>query len=145
MYYVVWLIAGFVLLGVSGYIEGIGDYGATAADRLPAYFLALGALIAAGFCFVKAGSGIWKALREQTSATPVQGSKPQQGVRPARRLADSEYAAEDETTEFNADDALARYMARRDTSEVIPDASVAPRETGKLKPSARPSFGRKVS
>ncbi|WP_298337568.1 hypothetical protein [uncultured Erythrobacter sp.] len=145
MHYFGWLIGGFVLLSISRFIERIGDFGATSADRLPVYFLAFGALLGAGYCFIKAGRGVWKALQDQFGNGPTKDEGPDQEVQPARRLADSEYEHANPITEFDADDALARYMARRDPEAPPNEISPTPIAPANPKPSGRPAFGRKIN
>jgi hypothetical protein len=76
-----WLIGGFVLLGLSGMIEAVGDTGASAGARLPIYLAALGALLGASTCFYKALRSAFEMMvggvdRPATTATAVPGPRP---------------------------------------------------------------------
>ncbi|MEM7779797.1 MAG: hypothetical protein AAF697_05315 [Pseudomonadota bacterium] len=167
MHYMGWIVAGFVCLGVSGSIEWIGDRGANPSERMPYYLAALGLLMGAAFCFVKGGKEVWYAIMVQAGDAPPK-EKVKAGARPARRTADSDHqTATDQHSTFDADEALARYMARRDqaadeegtievSAEPVPQedpqsanaqkaAPLAQPFSREPRPAVRPTFGRKVS
>ncbi|MCL9982688.1 MAG: hypothetical protein NBV60_05975 [Erythrobacter sp.] len=131
---IAWLVGGFMLLGLSGMIEAVGDSGATAADRLPIYLFALAVLLGAPFCFYKA---IRRAFAGTRSRKPAPSAP--ESPRAAHRIVDGPAPAE--SGEFDPDAAFARYMEKRasqpsDTQlgEAAPPSPQPP----------RPSFGRKV-
>jgi hypothetical protein len=104
MRYFGWLIAGFAFYKLSGVLEAMGDAAPYAAEgvsgeRLQYHLGALALLIAGGACFVRAGILIWKSVRGG-------GSPPDKSGKSA-----SPVEAE---PEFDADAALARYLAKRD-------------------------------
>ena len=141
---IIWIVAGFALLGLSGLLESLGDTGASASDRLTLYLPALAALGAANFCFYRglrsALGSIWTGLWNSGSA----GSK--RAARPAYRMAEDEG---DTASDFDADAAFARYMERRAAGlaaepqpEPVTPSGPAPRPVAR--PAARPGFGRKT-
>lgn len=131
---IAWLVGGFVLLGLSGMIEAVGDTGTTAADRLPIYLFALAVLLGAPFCFYKAIRNVFAGAgsgKRAPSAT--------ENPRAAHRIID--VLAPAETGEFDPDAAFARYMEKR-TSQPS-DTQLG--ETAPPNPQPpRPGFGRKV-
>lgn len=140
---IVWLIAGFALLGVSGLLESMGDAGASPGERLPLYLPALLALIGAPFCFFRgirsAISGIFGGDSDRPKATKPAATAAQ----PAHRIAQVDPAQAEDT--FDADAAFARYMEKRaaqpEAEPAAPPATIAKRQP----PAARPAFGRRVT
>lgn len=139
---IIWIVAGFALLGLSGLLESLGDTGITPGSRLTFHLPALAALGAANFCFYRGLRGalgsIWSGL--------WQGSARKTGARPAYRIADEENEA---ASDFDADAAFARYMERRATGlEAEPQQAPATPPRPALNPAARsparPGFGRKT-
>ena len=147
---IVWLIAGFALVGLSGMLESLGDAGVTPVERLPYYLPAMLALMGAPYCFFRAiRSGFSEIFgKQQGTARPASRTAK---VRPARRLAE---AGEDmPDSDFDADAAFARYMERRAAGQTAPGepasgdpAPGAPAQNGQTgQPDAtRPTFGRRV-
>ena len=131
---IAWLVGGLVLLGLSGLIEAFGDTGATAADRIPVYILALLVLLGAPFCFVMAFRGAWAVIRGGAQVRPTPTTP-----RAAHRIIDPPKTAE--TGEFDPDAAFARYMPKR-TGQPAEAQSGEPAPPSPQAP--RPSFGRKV-
>jgi hypothetical protein len=131
---IAWLVGGFVLLGLSGMIEAVGDTGATAAEGLPLYLAALAVLLGAPFCFFKAFRAAFAGKGQDRPAPPAP-----RNARPAHRIVDPPEAAEIE--DFDPDAAFARYMAKRtgQTGEAHPEAPVP--TTLQAPPS---TFGRKI-
>ncbi|MCL9998064.1 MAG: hypothetical protein NBV68_01660 [Erythrobacter sp.] len=132
-----WVMGGWVLLTLARLIEAIGDRGATSSERLPIYFLGIGVLLGAAFCFIKAGRVVWDTFTGRNRGGGSGGNGPEGGARPARRLTDALPA--DGSDSFDADAAFARYMERRGDS-----GPQAPRASDQSVPPPQPrGFGRK--
>lgn len=131
---IAWLVGGFVLLGLSGMIEAVGDTGATAGERLPLYFVALAVLLGAPFCFYKA---IRSAFTKTGRNTPAPSAP--RSPRPAYRVVDEPELAE--AGDFDPDAAFARYMDKRKGQA---DETQLDRPTSAIPQSPRSGFGRKA-
>jgi hypothetical protein len=129
-----WLVGGFMLLGLSGMIEAVGDAGATASERIPIYLLALAVLLGAPYCFYKAIRSAFSGMGRGKPA-PSAPTNP----RAAHRIVDPPEPAD--AGEFDPDAAFARYMEKR-TSLPADAQSDEPAPPSSQPP--RPSFGRKV-
>ena len=97
-----WIVAGFGLYWVSDIVELRGDFapvvaGGVSEERLFYHLLALGVLIAAGACFLRAG---YLINRRVSAGSDAPGEETQ-------------VFAEAEEPGFDVDAAFARYIARR--------------------------------
>ncbi|MFM7402740.1 MAG: hypothetical protein ACKO1N_01330 [Erythrobacter sp.] len=127
-----WLVCGFLTLGCGRMMGAMGDQGTSPEARLPLYIFALMIMIGAAFCFYKAMKTFVSGPSSSKASAPV-------SPRPARRMADEPGVAA--TSDFDADEAFARYMANRTSAPVESAAdTVAPQQPTP----PRPGFGRKV-
>jgi hypothetical protein len=110
-----WGLGGFGLLALSRVIEAVGDTGTSPDVRLPFYFLALGILLGAAFCFIKGFRSAWYAITGKDRNHGADANGLQGNAVPARRLAEA--LAPDDDKPFDADAALARYMKQRSGQE----------------------------
>ncbi len=132
MKYILWLVGGFGLLKLASAISGIGDLGATSAERLPFYFVALVAIAGSLFCFYKTFRYGMDDMRFGGSAkqdTPKVESKK---AIPAKKKVEAEA-----DTGFDVDGAFERYMSTRKAEPAAESSENSP-------PPVR-TFGRKTS
>ncbi len=133
---IAWLVAGFALLSLAGYLESMGDTGASSGERLALYLPSTLALLGASTCFFRALRSALGAVIGRGSPKPPKGAPAPTKPRAASRI----FAARPEP-EFDADAAFARYMEQREEDEPVPP--IAPTEPVKAAPS-QPAFGRRV-
>jgi hypothetical protein len=131
-----WLIGGFALLGLAGFLESMGDEGAAAGERLALYLPATLAMLGSTTCFYRALRSALSAIVGGGSPKPEKGAPSPAKPRPASRI----FAASPEP-EFDADAAFARYMEQREDDEPIaPRAAADPMRSAP----SQPAFGRRV-
>jgi hypothetical protein len=131
-----WLIGGFALLGLAGFLEGMGDEGAAAGERLALYLPASLAMLGSTTCFYRALRSALSAIVGGRTPKPEKGAPSPTKPRPASRL----FAPRPEP-EFDADAAFARYMEQREEDEPETASDIAAPTSA---PPAQPHFGRRM-
>lgn len=133
---IAWLVGGFALLGLAGYLENTGSAGTAAGGPLAINIPATLAVLGASTCFFRALRSALAAIVGAMIPKKAGGTPTAAKARPAPR-----FSAPQPAEQFDIDAAFAHYMEQREAN--LPDLAGETPAPKAVSPS-QPAFGRRV-